>query len=155
MKRILGCLLAASMILGTVGIHPQAEANNGLHKGHYKHYSRDRRYYYDDRRHSWFDTKTGKIVKGSLVGAGIGAGAGYLLDKPVGKGAVLGAGLGAGVQATRYSRTLNRHPVAKTAAYGTIAGVGVNALRKDASLTKGALLGGAIGTGVGALRHLD
>lgn len=81
--------------------------DSGKHLGHVK-YSRDGRYYYSDSRRAWFDTRTGKIVKGSLIGAGVGAGTALLLDKSVGKTALLGAGVGAGVQAIKTSRFLDR-----------------------------------------------
>lgn len=51
----------------------------------------------------FFRTKTGKIVKGALIGGGIGAATGVVLDKPVLKSGVIGAAVGAGVQAVRYS----------------------------------------------------
>ncbi len=104
---------------------------------------------------SLLDWKTRKILKGGLVGAGVGAGAGLLLDKPVGKTAVVGAGIGAGSQAVRYSETLNRHPIVKTAAYGALTGAGVSQVQREGSLSKGLLWGGAIGAGVGALKHAD
>ncbi len=135
--------------------HNRVRCDNGVRKGN-RHYSRDGQYYYDDNRRSWFSSKTGKIVKGGLLGAGVGAGAGYLLDRPVAKSAVLGAGIGAGVQATRYSSTMQRHPILKTATYGALTGAGVNAaLKREGSPVKGALWGAAIGTGVGAIRHMD
>jgi hypothetical protein len=169
-NRLLCLALTTGLLTGTLFVSaPEAQAkrcwydkqgrvhcDNGLHKGHARRYSRDGRYYYDDSRRSWFDTRTGKIVKGGLVGAGIGAGAGYLLDRPVGKSAVLGAGVGAGVQATRYSTYMRRHPIVKTATYGALAGAGTAAaLKREGDPVKGALWGAAIGTGVGALKHMD
>jgi hypothetical protein len=148
--------LMVGMLFGVCMSAPDAHAKS--------HYWRDKhgrlhdnyghRYYYDRRRSSWVDYQTGKILKGGLVGAGIGAGASLLLDRNVGKGALLGAGLGAGTQAVRYSPAMQRHPIAKTAAYGALTGVGVNALRRD-GLGKGALWGAGIGAGIGALGHLD
>lgn len=109
---------------------------------------------YNDRRNqdAFFDWKTKKILKGSLVGAGVGTGAALLTDKPVAKTAVLGAGIGAGTQAVRYSKTLRRHPVVKTAAYGGLIGAGANHLIRNGSIGKGALWGSAIGAGVGVLK---
>lgn len=101
---------------------------------------------------AFFDWKTKKILKGGLVGAGVGTGAALLTDKPLGKTAVLGAGIGAGTQAVRYSKTLRRHPVLKTAAYGGLAGAGVGHFTRSGSIGKGALWGSAIGAGVGVLR---
>lgn len=157
--RFLSILMTALMLLGSGIWMPEAEAKQCWrdHKNrlHCDNGRRGNRYYYDRRRGSWFDSRTGKIVKGGLVGAGVGAGAGYLLNRPVGRSAVLGAGVGAGVQATRYSRYMRRHPIVRHAAYGALAGTAVNGMRRDASMGKGALWGAAIGTGVGALRHLD
>lgn len=104
---------------------------------------------------SGLDWKTQKIIKGSLLGAGVGAGAGLLLDKPVAKTAILGAGIGAGTQATRYSNYMNRHPIVKTATYGALAGAGASQLSREGSIGKGALWGAAIGTGVGVIRDSD
>lgn len=155
-ERILSMLLTAAILSGGLISVPEAQAKHkywrdsrGRVHDNYGH-----QYYYDRRHDSWVDYQTGKILKGGLVGAGIGAGASLLLDRNVGKGALLGAGLGAGTQAVRYSSTMQRHPIAKTAAYGALAGVGVNALRRD-GLGKGALWGGGIGAGLGALQHMD
>jgi hypothetical protein len=148
-------MLAVSLLLGTgLGfVAPEAQARqNYWQDKHGRVHHNGHQYYYDRRHNSWADYQTGKILKGGLVGAGIGAGASLLLDRNVGKGALLGAGLGAGTQAVRYSRTMQRHPIAKTAAYGALTGVGVNALRRD-GLGKGALWGGGIGAGIGALQH--
>jgi hypothetical protein len=140
LKRLLGSTLAATLILGAANMAPL--------QAHAAHPSR----YYDNQRHAWVDYKTGKIIKGGLVGAGIGAGAGLLLDKNVGKSALAGAGIGAGAQAVRYSDTLRRHPIVKTGAYGALAGAGVSAATGK-KLGKGALVGGALGAGLGALTH--
>ena len=165
LKNLCSMILTVGILAGSATLMPIAEAkhrhhDNGNHYGWYKnknghYYNRQgRRGYYDRRRSAWVDYKTGKIIKGGLVGAGIGAGAGLLLDKHVGKSALVGAGLGAGTQAVRYSNTMRRHPIAKTAAYGALAGTGVSAAT-GRGLGKGALWGGAIGTGIGALGHLD
>lgn len=157
-------VLAIGLLAGSTGWMPEAQAKHGRYdhhgryhsnNGHHYAYGRYRDRYYDNRRHGWVDYKTGKIIKGGLVGAGIGAGAGLLLDRNVGKSALIGAGLGAGTQAVRYSSTMRRHPIVKTAAYGALAGTGVSALSRRGSLGKGALWGAAIGTGVGALGHMD
>jgi hypothetical protein len=165
LKSLCSMIVAAGILAGSASLMPEAEAkhgryyNNGNHYGWYKNkhrgYAYDRRGYYDRRRNAWIDYKTGKIIKGGLVGAGIGAGAGLLLDRHVGKSALVGAGIGAGTQAIRYSNTMRRHPIVKTAAYGALAGTGVSAATGRGSLGKGALWGAAIGTGVGALGHLD
>lgn len=157
-KQFFSMILMAGLLAGSIVFMPQADA----HRGHYNrhgyygynhghHYGQYRNRYYDRRRNGWVDYQTGKIIKGGLVGAGIGAGAGLLLDRNVGKSALIGAGLGAGTQAVRYSRTMRRHPIVKTAAYGALAGTGVSALTRRGSLGKGALWGGAIGTGLGVL----
>jgi len=150
MKRFMSMLLLAFLAFGTVASTQSAQAGYYDRKGHY--HSGKRTYYYDQRRHEWFDYKTGKILKGGLIGAGIGAGAGLLLERNVGKTALVGAGLGAGTQAVRYSSTLQRHPILKTATYGALAGTGVSAATGK-RLGTGAILGGALGAGVGALKN--
>lgn len=136
-KKIFSLALASALLAGGLAFTPQAHAQNR---------------YYDNRRHAWVDYKTGKILKGGLVGAGVGAGAGLLLDRNVGKSALVGAGIGAGTQAVRYSDTMHRHPIVKTAAYGALAGTGVSAAT-GRRLGHGAAWGGAIGAGLGALKH--
>lgn len=151
LKRTLTAVLTSMMLTGAMVLPNQsAFADHGRHLGWYKGH----RAYYDDRRHSIVDYKTGKILKGGLIGAGIGAASGFVFDRPIARSAVLGAGIGAGVQAVRYSSTMRRHPIARTAAYGAMAGAGVNALRRDASPLKGALWGTAIGAGVGVLKDM-
>lgn len=138
-------LAGVLLLLSLVAIPNGADAK---HRGpHGRAYG-----YYDQRQNRWVDYQTGKIIKGGLVGAGIGAGAGLLLDRPVGKTALAGAGIGAGTQAVRYSRTMQRHPIVKTAAYGALAGTGVSAATGK-RLGKGALWGGAIGAGLGTLKY--
>ena len=145
-QRLFGALMAAVVIFAGVSSFATADAK------HYRGYNRyDQGRHYDNRR-GGIDYKTGKIIKGGVVGAGIGAGAGLLLDRPVGRTALVGAGIGAGTQAVRYSRTMHRHPVVKTAAYGALAGTGVQAAR-GRRLAPGALWGGGIGAGIGALRN--
>lgn len=116
-KKLLSLAMVTGMTLGTLGfVAPESayadrcwrDKHGRKHCDNGRHYSRDGRYYYDDHRRSWFDTRTGKIVKGGLIGAGVGAGSAVLLDKSVGRSAVLGAGIGAGVQAIRYSDWLDR-----------------------------------------------
>lgn len=158
MKKQLSALLLLTTLAGTTLAPLPAEAkhcrwnhhgrhhdNNGRHKG----WNQNFRNNHDEHLVSW---KTSKILRGGLVGAGVGAGAGLLLNKPVGRTALVGAGVGSGVQAVRYSRYMNRHPIVKTAAYGALAGAGASQLTREGSLGKGALLGAAIGTGVGALK---
>lgn len=128
--------------------HGRVHCDQGLHRGWTQY--RDTR-----NRNALVDWKTKKVLKGGLIGAGVGAGAGALLDKNVGKTAILGAGIGAGTQAVRYSNYMRRHPVVKTAAYGTLAGAGASQLTRHGSIAKGSLWGAAIGTGVGAFRHMD
>jgi hypothetical protein len=161
-KSLGSVMVVASLLAGALGLFPEAQAQGRYdHYGRYHsdhgHWSRAYGRYsdYDRRRHGWMDDRTGKILKGGLVGAGIGAGAGLLLDRNVGKTTLVGAGVGAGTQAVRYSRYMHHHPIVKTAAYGALAGTGVSALSRRTSLGKGALWGTAIGTGLGALGHLD
>lgn len=132
--------------------HGHKHCDQGLHRGWNKNGGD-----HNNDGHSRLlpDGRSGQIVKGGLLGAGIGAGAGLLLDKPVAKSAVLGAGIGAGSQAIKTSTTMDRHPVAKTAAYGALVGAGASQLTGEGNLGKGALWGGAIGTGVGVLKNSD
>lgn len=155
----LGLLL--SLLAGTFVWTPRAEAR------HYSYYGRDYGYHdygyhrgYSRRCHRGYrgyggydrDYRTGRILQGGLVGAGVGAGTGLLTGRPVGRTALIGAGIGAGVQAARYSHTLRRHPILRTAAYGALAGTGVAAVTGDGrQLGQGALWGGGIGAGLGAL----
>lgn len=156
-NRILSAFVLALVCVGSLASFLPAEAKHYHDRrysrhDHGRHYGHSRnRYHNDYRDNRLVDYKTGKILKGGLVGAGIGAGAGLLLDRPVGKTALVGAGVGAGTQAVRYSRTMRRHPIAKTAAYGALAGTGVSAAT-GRKLSHGALWGGAIGAGVGVLR---
>jgi hypothetical protein len=136
-------LLMIGMLSGSLCPFPTAEAHR---RGSYHRY-------YDQRRQPLVDYKTGKIIKGGLIGAGIGAGTGLLMDGNVGRNAVIGAGLGAGTQALRYSSTMRRHPIVKTAGYGALSGVGVSALTRRGSLGKGAAWGGLAGAGLGALQR--
>lgn len=155
-KRIISTMLTAGVCLGAFATFaaPEAQAKSYWQDKHGRvHTNNGRQFYYDKRRSSWVDYKTGKILKGGLIGAGIGAGTALLFDRNVGKGVLTGAGIGAGAQAIRYSETMQRHPIAKTAAYGALTGVGVNAIRNK-GLGQGALWGGGIGAGVGALRDL-
>lgn len=147
-KSLLSMALTMGLLSGALGFLPTAQAQARRYYGHTSNYTS--RY---DHRKPMFSYKTGKILKGSLVGAGIGVGTGLLLDKNIGKTALVGAGLGAGTQALRYSPTLNRHPIVKTAGYGALTGVGVSALTRHGSLGKGAVIGGGLGAGLGALRN--
>jgi hypothetical protein len=150
-------MLTAGLLVGSFGLSPEAQAH-GWYDKHGKYHSNNghhyRNRYYDRRRGGWVDYRTGKILKGGLVGAGIGAGAGLLMDRNVGKTALVGAGIGAGTQAVRYSHYMYRHPIVKTAAYGALAGTGVSSLSRRTSLGKGALWGAAVGTGLGALNNM-
>lgn len=100
------------------------------------------------------EQSTRQLIKGGAVGAGIGAGAAVLLDRPVGKSALVGAGVGAGTQAVRNSQFFKRHPVAKKAAYGALVGAGTNKVLRGGSATRGAAWGGIIGAGVGAYQNM-
>lgn len=164
LRTVLSIGLSVCVLTGAAVFLPEAQAKRCWQDPHGRtHCSNGRsdrwyqghKYYYDDNRRSWVDYKTGKILKGTLVGAGIGAGAGLLTGRNVGRTALIGAGLGAGAQATRYSSFMRRHPIVKTATYGALAGTGVSAVAGDSRhLGTGALIGGGIGAGVGALNHL-
>lgn len=144
--------LLTGLLLG-FSVSPEAMAQGWYDRNGHYHQGSSR--YYDNRRHAWVDYKTGKILKGGLVGAGVGAGAALLMDRHVGKSALVGAGIGAGTQAVRYSDYMHRHPIVKTATYGALAGTGVSALQRRGSLGKGAIVGGAVGAGLGALKHMN
>lgn len=157
-KGLLSILLTIGVLTGALGVLPSAEAHrryNHHHKNYYqgRAYSNNGRYNQDHYRSGLVDYQTGKILKGGLIGAGIGAGTGLLLERNVGRTALIGAGLGAGTQAIRYSRTMRRHPVMRTAGYGALTGVGVSALTRHGNLGHGALIGGGLGAGLGALQH--
>jgi hypothetical protein len=148
--------LSLVLMLTLVGSGLNSDSALAKHHHKHKHCNHSDHRNWSQRNEPLFDYKTGKILKGGLIGAGIGAGTGILLNKPVGKTALIGGGIGSGVQAIRYSDTMNRHPIVKTAAYGALAGAGASQLsRREGSLTKGALWGAAIGTGVGAIKNSD
>ena len=149
--RFLSLALIVGFLFTTLFVGPtKAEARSSRYYGHSRYYDQGRSYRGGSRY--GVDYKTGKILKGGLVGAGIGAGGGLLTGRSVGRTALIGAGLGAGVQATRYSRYMHRHPIVKTAAYGALTGTGISAMTGDGHrLGRGALLGGGIGAGLGAL----
>ncbi len=147
MKQLWIVMLTLGVLSGMTGVLPQAQASHRYHQRYNHHY--------DNRREPLVDYKTGKILKGSLVGAGIGAGTGLLLEQNVGRNALIGVGLGAGTQALRYSSTMRRHPIMKTAGYGALTGIGVSALSRHGNLGTGALVGGGLGAGLGALQHGD
>ena len=106
-QKLMSLALLTTLVSGGLGVTQVAQAKHGYYKhsnqgyhgrGHYNHPDR----YYDRRRNSWVSYKTGKIIKGGLVGAGVGAGVGYVTDHHIGKSALVGAGIGAGIQALRY-----------------------------------------------------
>lgn len=144
-RKNIGLSLLGLMVMSGVGFSNLAQAEKGYYHG---------RPYYRDNNGRFIDQKTGSILKGGLVGAGIGAGAGLLTGRSVGRTALVGGGIGAGVQATRKSRYMSQHPVVKTAAYGALTGVGASAVMGDGhKLGKGALVGGGIGAGLGWLKN--
>jgi hypothetical protein len=89
-------LLSLSMLGSMVIMPDSAEARR--HWRDNGRWSRD--WGYRDR--SYRSYKTDKIIKGALVGAGVGAGAAVVTDRPVLRTSLIGAGIGAGVQALRY-----------------------------------------------------
>ncbi|MEB3286101.1 MAG: hypothetical protein VKJ04_01220 [Vampirovibrionales bacterium] len=97
-KKALSTLcLGAMLFAGSAALLTQDADARPRYRG-YSGYDRG----YDRRDRPMFSYKTGKILKGGLVGAGVGAGTAVVLDKPLLKTTVLGAGIGAGVQAIRY-----------------------------------------------------
>lgn len=152
-NRFLTLGLILGLLMTTLFAYPlKAEARHYYGYSNYYGRSCNRNHYYGGGSRYGVDYKTGKIIKGGLVGAGIGAGSGLITGRPVGRTALIGAGLGAGVQATRYSSYMRRHPIVRTAAYGALTGTGVSAMTGDGRhLGQGALWGGGIGAGLGAL----
>ena len=65
------------------------QGTRGAHRQHRRH------------RNEGFGTR---VLKGGLIGAGVGAGSAVILDRPVGKSAAVGGAVGAGVEAVRHSR---------------------------------------------------
>lgn len=161
MFKILSALVLVVLYVGVILMPLSAQADDEWrdkfgrkHYNHGKHKGWDHRRGYPDNE-PLLDWRTKRILRGGLIGAGVGAGAGVLMDKPIAKTAVLGAGVGAGAQAIKTSSTLSRHPIAKTAAYGALVGAGASQLTREGSLKKGALWGAAIGTGVGIVKDSD
>lgn len=106
---LLSALLAASGLLSLSPVLEQTAEAGHRHYDNCRH-DRDDRYWDDRRGGRWdrndrpfFRTRTGKVVQGGLIGGGIGAATGVVLDKPVLKSTIIGAAVGAGVQAVRTS----------------------------------------------------
>jgi hypothetical protein len=106
-------LMAASMVTPAFAKHHGHGTGHAY--GHHNRYVNQQGYGYfpgyGNRRPSYyrdgvpfFQTTGGKIVKGTLIGAGIGAATGAVFDKPILKSTVIGGAVGAGVQALRYGR---------------------------------------------------
>lgn len=96
------------------------------------------------------------IVKQAAVGAAIGGAAGLFSDKSsVARGIGIGALSGAGTGLIDQSDTLHDRPLIKSTLKGAVIGTGASTLTRNGAM-KGALLGGAAGTGVHLLReYLD
>lgn len=89
-----------------------------------------------------------KIVKQSVIGAGVGAGVGAISgESSILRGAGIGALSGAGTGLVDSSRTLRDKPLVRSTAKGAIIGTGASAVTRR-SVAKGAAIGA--GTGVGA-----
>jgi hypothetical protein len=97
-------------------------------------------------------------MKAAAVGGGIGAAAGgatgLLTGRGVVRGAAIGAGAGAGAGVLRKTAIAKRHPIVSDGATGLIAGAGLGlASGRRNMTTKGALIGGAAGFGVGLWKN--
>jgi hypothetical protein len=73
--------------------------NNGY--GNQQYYGNGQ--YYHQNNAPFFRGTGGKVVKGALVGGGIGAVTGVVLNRPIIQTGLIGAAVGAGTQAIRYS----------------------------------------------------
>jgi hypothetical protein len=68
-------------------------------------YYQQNRGYYPQRNHwrnNYGQSNAGRIVKGGLIGAGVGAGTAVVLNKKILPTTLIGAAVGAGIQAVRY-----------------------------------------------------
>jgi hypothetical protein len=97
-KAVVSSLCLVAMLAGSM-MAPFAQTAEARHRYDDRY---DRDYGYRGGDQPLFGYKTGKILKGGLIGAGVGAGSAIVFDKPMLKSSVLGAGIGAGVQAIRY-----------------------------------------------------
>lgn len=98
-KAAISSLCLVAMLAGSM-MTPFAQTAEARRHYDDRYYGRD--YGYRGNNGQLFSYKTGKILKGGLIGAGVGAGSAIVFDKPMLKSSVLGAGIGAGVQAIRY-----------------------------------------------------
>lgn len=109
--------------------------------------------------HAYFarHPKVHAAAKGAAIGAAAGAVTGLVTGRGVMRGGLIGAGTGAGVGLIRTSTTLRRHPIMRDVATGSAVGAGLGmglGHHGSGSLGKGALLGGAVGLGVGLWKHM-
>jgi hypothetical protein len=92
---------------------------------------------------------------GATVGTAAGAITGLVTHRGIIRGATIGAGAGAGVGLLHSSSTLASHPIVRDIATGALTGLGLGwaGSRREGSAAKGALVGGAVGLGLGVLKH--
>lgn len=153
MQAFVRCAIAVIMLfaMGSVSIPSASAYSNSYYHARVKN---QRKYY-----RGTFGQRHPKI-KATAIGAGVGAGAGaltgWIAGTGVGRGALIGAGTGAGVGLIRSSRTLRRHPIVRDIATGGMTGLGIGwAARRHGGAGKGALIGSAVGLGVGLFKHQD
>jgi hypothetical protein len=119
--------------------------------------AKPRTVYLKDQRSFW---QRHPMVKGAVIGGGIGAGAGALTGlishQGIVRGALIGAGTGAGVGVIRTSQYMKRHPIARDVATGAAAGLGVGwaGSRRPGVALAGTGIGAAIGLGTGLFTQL-
>lgn len=93
-----------------------------------------------------------KIVKQSVIGAGVGAGVGAVSgESSILRGAGIGALTGAGTGLVDSSRTLHDKPLVRSTAKGAIIGTGASAVTRR-SAAKGAAVGAGAGVGAHFIR---
>lgn len=99
----------------------------------------------NDGRRLWQN----QVVRQAVIGAGVGAAAGVITDRPIGRSAGVGAITGAGTGLVDQTGVLRRRPMARTAVKGAIIGTGASTV-----MGRSKLQGAAIGAGAGAATHL-
>lgn len=114
------------------------------------YYYRQQPVYYYHREHP--------VLRGTVLGGAIGAGAGALGGAiaghhRAGRGALIGLGTGAGIGAVESAGELQGHPVIRHGVSGTLLGLGIGATaHRRGWAGKGAGIGALLGSGFGLLR---
>jgi hypothetical protein len=85
----------------------QGRVNNNGRFNNGRYNNDNGRYYgqgrYGQGRYGQAPSRVGTVVRGGLIGAAVGAGAGYIAERDLLKSALVGAAVGAGVEAVRNS----------------------------------------------------